>query len=142
MAGMQKIANLIDSVDREFKLQKMSSLGKPEDLFSFTVKQASEFSNDSVQLTTGSIYKKSDLASLPSEGLRDILGEEFVNRVSTGGLMLDTEKLAEELRTLPRVDAKLFERLADSASVKPFGKEASSKRDALLKLASLHRQTR
>ena len=142
MAGMQKIANLIDSVDREFKLQKMSSLGKPEDLFSFTVKQASEFSNDSVQLTTGSIYKKSDLAGLPSEGLRDILGEEFVNRVSTGGLMLDTEKLAEELRTLPRVDAKLFERLADSASVKPFGKEASAKRDALLKLASLHRQGR
>jgi hypothetical protein len=79
---------------------------------------------------------------LPSEGLRDILGEEFVNRVSTGGLMLDTEKLAEELRTLPRVDAKLFERLADSASVKPFGKEASAKRDALLKLASLHRQAR
>jgi hypothetical protein len=142
MAGMQKIATLIDNVDREFKLQKMSSLGKPEDLFSFTVKQASEVANDSVQLTTGSIYKKSDLSALPSEGLRDILGEDFINRVSTGGLMVDTEKLAEELRTLPRGDAKLFERLAESASVRPFAKEASAKRDALLKLASLHRPAR
>ena len=139
MHGMQKIATLIDKVDREYKLQKMTMLGKPEDLFSFTVKQASDFSNDNVQLTTGSIYKKSDLSALPAEGLRDILGSEFVDRVSTGGLMLDTEKLAEELRTLPRSDAKLFERLADSVKVAPFGKQASASKLSLYDLAAKHK---
>lgn len=138
MRGMQKIATLIDKVDREYKLQKMTLLGKPEDLFSFTVKQASDFSSDNVQLTTGSIYKKSDLSALPAEGLKDILGSDFVDRVSTGGLMLDAEKLAEELRTLPRGDARLFERLADSVQIKPFGKQAAASKTALLKLAALH----
>jgi hypothetical protein len=138
MSGMRKVAHLIDTVDREHKLQKITSLGKPEDLFAFTVKQASEVLKDSVQLTTGSVYKKADLSSLPADGLRDVLGSEFVDRVSSGGIMLDTEKLAEELRTLPRGDAKLFERLADASNVKPFAKEASSKRESLLKLASLH----
>lgn len=138
MTGMKKVAHLIDTVDREHKLQKITSLGKPEDLFSFTVKQASEVLKDSVQLTTGSVYKKADLSNLPTEGLRDVLGSEFVDRVSTGGLMLDAEKLAEELRTLPRGDAKLFERLADAANVKPFAKEASAKKESLVKLAALH----
>jgi hypothetical protein len=55
--------------------------------------------------------------------------------------MLDTEKLAEELRTLPRGDAKLFERLADVANVKPFGKEASVKKNRLLELAAKHAQS-
>jgi hypothetical protein len=108
-------------------------------LFSFTVKEASDFSSDSVQLTTGSIYKKSDLAGLSADELKDVLGSDFVDRVTAGGMMLDTEKLAEELKTLPRGDARMFERLADAAKVKPFGKEASS-RDRLLKLASQHAQ--
>lgn len=141
MEGMTKVANLIDKVDREFKLQKITALGKPEDLFSFTVKEANDFAQDSVQLTTGSIYKKSDLANIPTDELKDVLGSDFVDRITAGGMMLDTEKLAEELKTLPRGDARLFERLADSAQVKPFGKEASS-RDRLLKLASQHAQLR
>lgn len=139
MEGMTKIANLIDKVDREFKLQKITALGKPEDLFSFTVKEANDFAQDSVQLTTGSIYKKSDLANIPADEIKDVLGADFVDRVTAGGMILDTEKLAEELKTLPRGDARLFERLADAAQVKPFGKEASS-RDRLLKLAAQHAQ--
>jgi len=141
MGGMQKIAKLIDSVDREYKLQKITALGKPEDLFSFTVKEASDFADESVQLTTGSIYKKSDLLAIPADNIRDLLGSDFVDRVSAGGIMLDTEKLAEELRTLPRGDAKLFERLADVANVKPFGKEASVKKNRLLELAAKHAQS-
>lgn len=139
MGSMTKIASLIDKIDREYKLQRITSIGKPEDLFQFTVKQASDFASDSVQLTTGSFYKKSDLEALPVEGLRDILGSEFVDRVSAGGLMLDTEKLAEELRTLPRGDARMFERLAEAANVKPFGKEASVRKDVLLKMAEAYR---
>ena len=49
--------------------------------------------------------------------------------------MLDTEKLAEELRTLPRGDARLFERLAEASNVKPFGKEAATSKSTLLKMA-------
>ena len=140
MSGMQKLATFLDKVDREYKLQRITSLGKPEDLFSFTVKQASDFMQDSVQLTTGSVYKKADLSNLDKDSLRDILGSDFVDRVSVGGVILDTEKLAEELRTLPRGDAKLFESLANAANVKPFGKEASVKKAALTKLAALHHQ--
>ena len=139
MGSMTKIASLIDKIDREYRLQRITSIGKPEDLFQFTVKQASDFASDSVQLTTGSFYKKSDLEALPVDGLRDILGSEFVDRVSSGGLMLDTEKLAEELRTLPRGDARMFERLAEAANVKPFGKEASVKKDALMKMAEAYK---
>lgn len=141
MTGMQKIASLLDKVDREYKLQNITSLGKPEDIFSFTVKEASEFSGDVVQLTTGSVYKKADLAAIPKDSIRDIFGEDFVDRVSTGGVILDTEKLAEELRTLPRGDAKLFERLADAASVSSLYKEASSK-SRLLDLAVKHAESR
>ncbi len=140
MTGMRKIATLIDKVDREYKLQKMESLGKPEDLFSFTVKQASEFVNDNVQLTTGSIYKKSDLSAIRPDSLAEIMGSDFVDRVSAGGVVLDTEKLAEELRTLPRGDAKLFESLASSVNVQPFSKQASMTKQTLLKLAELHQQ--
>lgn len=139
MGNMTKIASLIDKIDREYKLQRITSIGKPEDLFQFTVKQASAFAEDNIQLTTGSFYKKSDLESLPVDGLRDILGSEFVDRVSTGGLMLDTEKLAEELRTLPRGDARLFERLAEASNIKPFGKEASVKKSTLLKMAEAYK---
>lgn len=138
MGGMQKIATLLDKVDREYKLQKMESLGKPEDLFSFTVKQASDFSSDNVQLTTGNIYKKSDLSAIRPSDLQEVMGSDFVERVSAGGVMLDTEKLAEELRTLPRGDAKLFEALANSAQIAPFNKQASLSKQALLKLASAH----
>ena len=66
------------------------------------------------------------------------MGSDFVERVSAGGVMLDTEKLAEELRTLPRGDAKLFEALANSAQIAPFNKQASLSKQALLKLASAH----
>jgi hypothetical protein len=52
--------------------------------------------------------------------------------------MVDAEKLAEELRTLPRGDARLFERLADSVQITPFGKQATASKSALLKLAALH----
>lgn len=141
MEGMMKVAKLIDSVDKEFKLYNIESLGKPEDLFTVTVKEASEFMSDSVQLVTGSIYKKSDMNNIPVDALGDILGEQFLDRVSTGGLMLDAEKLAEELRILPRGDANLFERLADSMNVKPMAKEAASLKSSLVDMAQKHAES-
>ena len=42
----------------------------------------------------------------------------FAERVSSGGLFVDAEKLAEELVTLPRNDANLFDRLVDGLGVK------------------------
>jgi hypothetical protein len=141
MEGMQKIARMIDTVDREYGLQKIESIGKAEDLFSFTIKQASDFMSDSFQLVTGSVYKKSDMSGIPADAIGDILGGQFLEKVSTGGLMLDTEKLAEELRILPRGDAKLFERLADSVNIKPLAKEASSFKESLSEMAEKHAAT-
>lgn len=121
--AMQKIASILDTTDREYGL---AGLGEPEDLFEFTVKEAQDYLADTVELTSGSTYKKADLADLDLGTLRDVLGDGFADRVSTAGLFLDVGKLAEELRTLPRGDAALFDRLAKAAEVAPVVKVAAA----------------
>jgi len=126
---MRKIASIIDRVDRDYKLSKFETLGNAEDLFVFTIKQASEFAEDHVQLTSGSVYKKADLEKISADAIKDLLGDSFLDRVSAGGLILDAEKFAEELRTLPRRDAQLFDKLAESARLSPVVKQAESIRE-------------
>jgi len=129
ISGMRKIASIIDRVDRDYKLSKFETLGNAEDLFVFTIKQASEFAEDHVQLTSGSVYKKADLEKISADAIKDLLGDSFLDRVSAGGLILDAEKFAEELRTLPRRDAQLFDKLAESARLSPVVKQAESIRE-------------
>lgn len=136
-AAMQKVASILDETDRQYGL---AGLGEPEDLFEFTVKEAEDFLGDTVELVTGSIYKKADLGGVDLTGLREVLGDGFADRVSTAGLFLDVEKLAEELRVLPRGDAALFDRLAGAVDVKPVDKVAAARDYDLLgdALAALH----
>jgi hypothetical protein len=121
-ADLDKAASIIELVDREYKLK---SLGSYSDLYSLSVKQASEALDSHVQLTNGSVYKKAALESIALDELRSVFGEEFTDRVSSGGLLVDSEKLAEELTTLPRKDAGLFDKLVDSLGVKTAYKKAS-----------------
>lgn len=120
---MDKAAAIISSVDAEYKF---NSMGSVNDLYSLTVKEASELVNGHVQLTNGSVYKKAELESIKLDEIKDVFGEDFAGRVSSGGLFVDAEKLAEELATLPRSDAGLFDKLVDSLGVKTAYKQASS----------------
>lgn len=122
---MQKVASYIDKVDREEGLQA-ANLGEPDDLFQFTVKEAGDFRDGHVQLTTGTVYKKADLRQIDLSDVRDVMGGQFAELVSAGGLMLDVEKLAEQLATLPRGDAQLFDKLAEAVQVTPLVKKAAN----------------
>ena len=121
---MDKAASIISSVDTEYKIK---SLGSVNDLYSITVKEANAIANDHVQLTNGSVYKKAELENIKLDEIKDVFGSEFADRVSSGGLFVDSEKLAEELMTLPRGDASLFDTLVGSLGVKTAYKQASSK---------------
>lgn len=120
---MQKVAGIIDAADRQYRLV---GLGDPEDLFEFTVKEAQDYLDDTVEMINGTTYKKADLARIDLAGVRDLLGNQFADQVSTAGLFLDTEKLAEQMRILPRNDANLFDRLAEAVSITPIEKLASA----------------
>jgi hypothetical protein len=122
-ADMDKAASIIEAVDKQYKFK---SLGSASDLYSLSIKQASKLVNDHVQLTNGSVYEKSALESIKLDELKDVFGNSFADRVSSGGLFVDAEKLAEELATLPRNDANLFDRLVDGLGVKTAYKQASS----------------
>lgn len=122
-ADLDKAASIIEAVDKQYKFK---SLGSASDLYSLSVKQASKLVNDHVQLTNGSVYEKTALETIKLDELKDVFGESFADRVSSGGLFVDAEKLAEELVTLPRNDANLFDRLVDGLGVKTAYKQASS----------------
>lgn len=119
---MDKAASIISSVDDEYRFK---SLGSVNDLYTITVKEAKSIVNDHVQLTNGSVYKKAQLENIKLNEIEDMFGVDFAERVSSGGLFVDSEKLAEELSTLPRGDAGLFDTLVDSLGVKTAYKQAS-----------------
>jgi hypothetical protein len=119
---LDKAASIIESVDKQYKFKL---LGSYRDLYSLSVKQASAAMDEHVQLTNGSVYKKASLEPIKLDELKDVFGEEFADRISSGGLFVDAEKLAEELVTLPRNDANLFDRLVDGLGVSTVYKKAS-----------------
>jgi hypothetical protein len=119
---LDKAASIIESVDKQYKFKL---LGSYRDLYSLSVKQASAAMDEHVQLTNGSVYKKASLEPIKLDELKDVFGEEFADRISSGGLFVDAEKLAEELVTLPRNDANLFDRLVDGLGVSTIYKKAS-----------------
>lgn len=119
---MDKAAEIISSVDAQYKFK---SLGSVNDLYTITVKEASQAISEHVQLTNGSVYKKAELENIKLDEIKDVFGNDFADRVSSGGLFVDAEKLAEELATLPRGDASLFDTLVGSLGVKTAYKQAS-----------------
>lgn len=120
---LDKAASIIDGVDREYNFKL---LGSASDLYTLSVKKASKLANDHIQLTNGSVYEKTALEAIKLDDIGDVFGASFADRVSSGGLFVDAEKLAEELATLPRNDANLFDRLVDGLGVKTAYKQASS----------------
>jgi hypothetical protein len=126
---MQKLASLVDGIDREFNLiaDYGVSVPRPEDvLFNVNEKSASSAIIAHIPMTNGNIYKIADLENLAINEIRDWMGTDFADEVSAGGLFVSTEKLAELLPTLPRGDADHFDRLLSKKGIEPFAKEAAS----------------
>lgn len=126
-----KLACLIDDMDYETGLTRLvSNLQKPEDVFfNLTEKTASKLRSEHFATTSGNIYKLADIDILKLDDVRSLMGSDFADAISTGGLLVAPEKLAEIVPTLPRGDAELFDRLLESVGIAPIAKEAAHKTD-------------
>lgn len=124
-----KLASVMSQYDHVTGLRRLYSedggLERPEDvLFKVTEKVAREFVSDHVQTINGAIYEKAALSNLDIEQIQKWMGDDIAD--ACGGVLLDTEKLAELLPTLPRPDADMFERMAEAANVPVSFKEKSA----------------
>lgn len=123
-----KMAELMDTFDRQTQLDKLyddGGLERPEDaLFVITEKVASQFLQEHVQTTTGAIYEKMALERLDIDTVRQWMGEELADEC--GGVMMDPEKLAEIVPTLPRPEAEMFEKMTQAAGIPIFAREKAA----------------
>jgi len=118
-----KMASSMDSFDDLTMLRKFygGSIDWPENtLFAVTQKVASDFINDHVMTTTGSVYEHADLKQLSAGDLQDWMGNDFMAKC--GGVIINHRKLAETLPTLSREDAQLFDKLAAVKGIKTAGR--------------------
>lgn len=119
-----KMAGLMDQFDRETLISKLYDAGgleRPEEtLFKVTEKVAADFLTNHAQTTTGAVYEKTALEKLSIDTVRQWMGSDFADAV--GGVLLDTTKLAEIIPTMPRPDAEMFERMAQSTGIPVMGR--------------------
>jgi hypothetical protein len=126
---LAKVAEIVDQVDHQFGLhmQYSDALPRPEDaLFPFNEKTARAFLDEHVGLVNGSVYHKGDMHRLRTRELREHLGDSIADAVTTNGVHVDSDKVAEIAATLPRGDADLFDRLCQSVGIVRVTKEAST----------------
>lgn len=127
-SSLYKIANIVDSIDKDYNLHNFydDNFKRPEDiLFGTTIKIAEQLLKENCPLTTGTIYKIADFKNINLDDLEGLLGKDFADSVSIGGIATSPDKLAEIVTTLPRNDAELFDKLLSSIGIKPVAKEAS-----------------
>ncbi len=124
---LDKIASLVDLVDRETGLDAQYHLGVdlPEEMF-FQVleKEAEAVLDEHVMLTTGKSYPIGLLMSIPLEKISSVLGNDFMEAVTDTTTEVDPVKFAEILPTLPRSDALLLERAIEESLKEPMAKTA------------------
>jgi len=115
------MAAAMDTFDQVTGLRaKYASVGltAPEaSLFWVTQKVASKLQTELVHTLTGRVYEKVALQQLNVSQIRDVLGDDIASDI--GDDILDIDKLADVVATLPRPDAALFDQLAQSVGIKP-----------------------
>jgi hypothetical protein len=127
-ATLASFCDAVSQFDEQIKLagHYTSMLPRPEDIFcQITIKEAEEAISGTVPLVTGNMYSKEDVAKLAYNDIREVLGDELAEAMSTG-LAVDADKLADVAPTLPRGDAVLFDRLLAERQIRPFGKTAAA----------------
>lgn len=115
-----KLADLLDQFDRQTHLDRLYTTGglqRPEEvLFEITEKVASDVMASHVHTPTGAVYDAGELTKLSYSTVEHWMGTQFADAVSVG-CMLDVEKLAEAMTTMPRSDAVMFDRMAKAATI-------------------------
>lgn len=127
-AEFQKIAALIDAVDRETGLfdHYHEGVEMPEEMF-FDVleKEAEDILDSQIRLTSGSVYPVGLLLNLPLEKIAAVLGRDFLKEVvSADGFSVDPVKFAQIVTTLPRDDAEMIDRAIHASIQGPHEKKA------------------
>jgi len=128
---MQKLAEVIDAVDRETGLYKNYHEGveMPEEIcFTVLKKEAEEILDSFITLQTGNTYPVGLLASLPLEKVAAVLGDDLTNQFKASDGSIDVAKFAEILPTLPRPDARLIERVLEESMKSSLDKAAAAGR--------------
>lgn len=124
---LTKLACIIDTVDRSNNVKYSEILRRPEDvLFRYTRKQASQFMTEHCKTLSGTVYKLADFNKIKLQDVRDMFGNEFAEAVTSDGIKVAPEKMAEVAPTLPRPDAELLDRLLEDVGILPYSKEASA----------------
>jgi len=130
-----KLAATMDMFDRQTGLARMydeGGLERPEEvLFQVTEKAASNFIDEHLSMTSGTIYEKQALEAMDAEHIRKWMGSEFADEVTVGGLMPDVEKMAIIAATLPRNDAEMFDRMAAEAGVPIYARDKAAQAQGL-----------
>ena len=120
-SNLDKIAEVIDTFDSAAGLTHLygTRILMPADfLYDISLKAASAAVEDAVELNRH-VFSLQKLAELPFTVYGNVLGQDFVNAItkkSADGkdIKIDTEKLADELHSLPRPDkAALEEHLSE-----------------------------
>lgn len=129
-----KLAATVDQLDRTLGLAGKYSDGvpRPEDvIFRVTYSKAASDYSDSCGTTTGSVYEKAAFRRLSVEDVKDMFGDDFVERVSGDLGGVDPEKMAEEVAALPRPDAEMLDRLMNDRGIAPLVTKAASSKVGL-----------
>jgi hypothetical protein len=120
----QKIAVLLDQIDREFGLTKHYATGlrTPENaLFEFTQCSLKKAEVAEVMLKTGSVYSKVALEKVNRRAVQDWLGDTFADSVYSlvGEAEVDHHKMAQAVALFPIEQARRFEQCAASCGITP-----------------------
>ena len=123
------LVDTLDAFDRDYAAVPMygHGLARAEDaVYAITVKTAQDYGDEHVSLVTGSVYALSDVEEIASRSIADQMGAELAFDLGAPGGGLDRVKAAEILPTLPRDDARRFDRIADAHGVAPRVKAAAA----------------
>jgi hypothetical protein len=124
---LHKLAHTLEIADRMLGVAYGGRVRRPEDiLFAVTRKTASAFARAHVPTPSGTVYHHDDLARLRVQQVRDHLGDEVADNVTSDGLAVDPEKMAVLLPTLTRGDAEAFDRMARGAGIAARFREAAA----------------
>ncbi len=124
-----KLAETIDQLDRQHGLTNHYGKGleRPEEvIFRATFDKVASDLAHHVPTQSGKYYEKEAFRRLPLADVEALFGNEFAKRVQTPLGEIDSEKMAEEVMTLPRPDAQLLDSLLSDNGIVPVMHKAAA----------------
>lgn len=143
-----KLAGNLDAFDRANKLNPLvrdGHLPAVEDvLFRFTREKLASVGGEHVSTTTGNIYRLADVERLKLASVREAIGEDVAEALTSDGLHIHADKAASVIPTLDRGAASVFDGLMEAAGLGSAAKTASAQaikleNSFLLEVAKNHR---